>query len=396
MENDATTSKILYVSKNTIPAKSGGAPERTDKVTKELADKGHDVVIVCGKIRSDLPPVKKGDREIRHVPCLPDILLNKVSFSKYLCYSIFPLASFFYLIKYMYDEDVDVVVDSMAPVPSLAVLAAKIYRTPIVGFVHGFFDRSMYEHYHPITATIQLLVQNLLRIFEYDTLVCPTSYIQRELIEYGVDRDRIEIIPNGLDTSNYTPQLSEEQRNGLVTVGRLAKIKSQDTVIHAYAQVCERLETVPPLHVVGSGPMRDELEALVTRLELEKQVLIHGYLEEEAKVDLLCESDAFVYGSRWESFGIVLLEAMAAGLPIVATHQRAYEDFFEDGKNGYLVVDDDEALADGLVSLLSDDDVIEEMREQNITEAEKYSWSKIGDQMEQTLLQSSRKVTTDS
>jgi glycosyltransferase involved in cell wall biosynthesis len=134
-----------------------------------------------------------------------------------------------------------------------------------------------------------------------------------------------------------------------VAIGRLIEQKDHTTLLRAFARVhAERPDA--RLAILGSGPLEAELRALVRELELDDVVALPGRTDIR---DWLERADIFVHTSRWEGFGIVLLEAMLASLPIVATRISAVPEVVVDGETGLLVdAGDDDGLARALLDLL--------------------------------------------
>ena len=136
----------------------------------------------------------------------------------------------------------------------------------------------------------------------------------------------------------------------MLAVGRLIEQKDHATLLQAFARIhAEHPDAV--LAILGSGPLGGETHALVRRLGLDDAVVMPGRL---AIRDWLERASVFVHTSRWEGFGIVLLEAMLAGLPVVATRVSAVPEVVADGETGILVEPGDvAALSAGLSGLLA-------------------------------------------
>jgi glycosyltransferase involved in cell wall biosynthesis len=136
------------------------------------------------------------------------------------------------------------------------------------------------------------------------------------------------------------------------------------------------------LEVVGKGPNRSELESIVDERGLQDHVRFHGFVSEQRKIELLNQSDIFVYASTYESFGIVILEAMAASLAVVAISQPAYSDFFSQPRNGYLVSSpSSKAISEKVEYLLDNPDVVSNISENNRLDAKEYSWDSVSNEM---------------
>lgn len=170
-----------------------------------------------------------------------------------------------------------------------------------------------------------------------------------------VDRlpaDRIRVIRNGIDATAFTPTPPTSPGWQVVHIARLNAIKDQTTLLRAARLVLDHHPTFR-LELVGDGERRKELEHLTAELGLGNAVRFHG---SQADVrPFLAGADAFVLSSVSEGIALTLLEAMAAGLPVVATDVGGNREVVIPGETGFLVpARDPVALARALITLLSD------------------------------------------
>jgi len=178
--------------------------------------------------------------------------------------------------------------------------------------------------------------------------------------------DRIVLIHNGIDVERFTrrrkPAANEEQsrkRLCVGMVGHLAPIKGQEDFIRAAAIVCGLRDDVDFV-IAGedksrSGENRQSIEGLIKELGLAQRISLNGWVDDVAK--LLPTLDLFVSPSRSEPFGLSIVEAMAAGVPVVATMSEGAREIIEDGQTGRLVpIGDVAGLARAIGELLSDPD----------------------------------------
>jgi glycosyltransferase involved in cell wall biosynthesis len=174
-----------------------------------------------------------------------------------------------------------------------------------------------------------------------------------QLVREGVPPDRLHLIANGLDATRFVP--NPEPRSAIrriVTVANLRPEKGHDTLLAAAPRILERYPDAT-LTFVGDGPQRDHLETLTRALGLTGRVTFLGECRDV--VPALTASDLFVLPSRSEAFPNALIEAMAAGLPVVATAVGGIPEVVSDGGNGLLVPPDDTyALADAVLTLMDD------------------------------------------
>lgn len=117
-----------------------------------------------------------------------------------------------------------------------------------------------------------------------------------------------------------------------VSIGRLIPRKGYEVLLTAWRGISEA-----HLVIIGTGPLKEKLEGMIEKFNLADRVQLLGYLEEEKKQQVLRAADAFVSASEHEGFGIVFLEAMEAGLPIVATDRGGHRDFLIEGENAVFV-----------------------------------------------------------
>ncbi len=191
-----------------------------------------------------------------------------------------------------------------------------------------------------------------------DALIAISDAVRRFLESVGLPREKLVTIRYGLDAipsaaSELTPEAAGIPPDVplVLAIGRLTPQKDHPTLLRAFA----RARTEHPgamLAILGIGPLEAETRALVSELHLDDAVVLPGRLEVR---DWLERADIFVHTSRWEGFGIVLLEAMLAGLPIVATRVSAIPEVVADGATGLLVPSgDSDGVAGGLLDLLND------------------------------------------
>ena len=191
------------------------------------------------------------------------------------------------------------------------------------------------------------------------------------------------IVPNGVDTEHFSPDVSPieefcDGKQNILFLGRLEKRKGLNYLLKAYEQVKQE---VPDSRLIVVGPgtrLRKRYERWIKRHDLKDVVLI-GYAPYAELPRYYKSADVFCSpATSRESFGIVLLEAMAVGKPIVATNIDGYASVVSDGEDGVLVPPkDSKSLARALVSVLRDKALQQRMGEKGKLKAAEYSWERV-------------------
>jgi glycosyltransferase involved in cell wall biosynthesis len=194
---------------------------------------------------------------------------------------------------------------------------------------------------------------------------------------YGLPASRIRIVPEPIDLAPWDElrrsSPAPPERPTILSVARQYPRKDTATLLRALARVRERVPDVH-LRIVGGGPEIPALRTLAGELELGDSLTLHGALAEDRQVrEAYFAAHVFCLPSRQEGFGIVFLEAMAAGLPVVAARAGAVPEVVEEGETAILVPPGDpDPLADALVRLLQDPVAARRMGEAGLRRARRY------------------------
>jgi glycosyltransferase involved in cell wall biosynthesis len=188
----------------------------------------------------------------------------------------------------------------------------------------------------------------------------------------------IEVIPNGINSTNFYPGERELTPARLLFVGRLVYQKGGDILLDALAKVKDHDWE---LSIVGDGPRRPDWENQADKLGIKDRVHFRGWLD---KADLLKQyqkANIFVLPSRHEGMPNVVLEAMGCGLPVIATRIAGSEDLVLDGTTGYLInPDNPQELSEALLKLIDHREDIKRMGEAaRARVVESFSWDSVAD-----------------
>jgi glycosyltransferase involved in cell wall biosynthesis len=166
----------------------------------------------------------------------------------------------------------------------------------------------------------------------------------------------------------------------IISIGRLASEKNWETLIRAIAQVHAQHPDVR-LVLIGDGPEKQTLETMVAQLGIAERVTFTGQLPFEKVPDYLKAADLFSFASVTETQGLVTIEAMAAGLPVVAVDGSGTHDIVDHGKNGFLVENDPDALASATSEMLSSPQQMKQFSAAALKKAKTFDINRLGKQM---------------
>lgn len=199
----------------------------------------------------------------------------------------------------------------------------------------------------------------LKRILKNADALASTSHAMADEIKNllpGYEKE-IAITPFGVDTEMFKPYPRETSNSPLVVgiVKTLSPIYDIELLLRAFAIICQSMTSLPVLRIFGDGPSKSHLIQLAADLNISDHVEFRGRVSNENVPMELNQMDVFVNCSRQESFGVNVLEAMACGLPVVATDCVGPRELILDGKSGIIVKDrKPESLATEIIKLLKD------------------------------------------
>ncbi len=212
-----------------------------------------------------------------------------------------------------------------------------------------------------------------LRQGRFDRIVAVSRAVAEDLVAAGIRPARIAVIPNGVDPEAFRPAPRAEKREIrrllgleplegplLLMVGNLIPLKGHEYVLRAMPRIVAQHPEVRLL-VIGEGPLEESLRSLVKSLGIEHAVKRTSPLA-VLLPRVMDAADLLVHPSLTESFGLVVAEAQASGLPVVATRIGGPAEIVVDGETGYLVPEEDpEAIAEAVLRLVSNFEVLREM-----------------------------------
>ena len=252
---------------------------------------------------------------------------------------------------------------------------AKTMNIPLIASYHTHLPQYL-QHYG--LAALEGVLWELLKATHNQAQLnlCTSTAMVEELVNHGIER--VDLWQRGVDTDMFQPHLASQQMRSRLSQGRpestillyIGRVSAEKQI----DEIKPVLEAIPEacLAIVGDGPHRDTLQEHFAGTKTH----FVGYLEGLELASAYASADAFVFPSRTETLGLVLLEAMAAGCPVVAARSGGIPDIVTDGVNGYLFEPDDQYGAiTATKRLLAAKDEREQLRQNARTEAELWGWA---------------------
>jgi len=264
--------------------------------------------------------------------------------------------------------------------PSLCTSVLRFSRTANVGTFHAYDGRPGYGFGRPLTT---FLINVLFPRLDGKIAVSEPAkrYVNRNLPGH------YQVVPNGVDTERFSPDVEpiEEFCDGklnILFVGRLEKRKGAGYLLKAYERVKQEIPN-SRLIIVGAGILLKTQYKLLIEQKGLKDVVFTGFVPADELPRYYKTAHVFCSpATGWESFGIVLLEAMAVGTPIVASDIEGYANLMTDGVEGLLVPPRKaDRIAEALISLLNDEPLRRWMASNGIATAAKYDWGQVAKQV---------------
>ena len=246
----------------------------------------------------------------------------------------------------------------------LGVRLSYLLDIPCIETYHTFFEEYLY-HYIPLLP--KWMTRSLAKRFSrhqgnsLDGMVIPSRPMQHVLQDYGIETT-MEVIATGIEPGSFVPgdrsafreKFSIPQdRPMLLFVGRVAHEKNIDFLIRVVDQVRRQVEDV--LFVIaGEGPARPSLEQEVRKRAMGENVRFIGYLDRHTELNhCYSAADIFIFASRTETQGLVLLEAMAQGVPLVSTAELGTRDVLQDGAGVWIAQEELSDFSNNVVKMLA-------------------------------------------
>lgn len=266
----------------------------------------------------------------------------------------------------------------------LGVALAREFGIPCVESYHTYFEEYLF-HYVPFLPKnwLRFVARHFTRkqCNAVDAIIVPSTAMQQVLTNYGVHQP-LHIIPTGMELDRFTGGDGERfriqhgivpERPVMVFIGRVAFEKNIEFLLDVVQATRQRLPDIL-LVIAGEGPALASLRRRAVSMQLQDNVLFVGYLSREAALlDCYVAGDIFVFASRTETQGLVLLEAMALGVPVVSTAMMGTRDILNANQGALVAEENIEQFAHAVVRVLTNPLLRERLRREAVAYVQEWT-----------------------
>jgi len=249
-------------------------------------------------------------------------------------------------------------------------------KTPYIVSLRGADVPGYSERFSSLYVILRPLVR---LIWTHASFVVSNSQGLKNLATKTNQRQEIIVIPNGIDTNQFQPRLETSSRDNnfkILCVSRITERKGIKYLIKATRYLPEKAI----LEIIGEGNEKEKLDKLADDLKLEDRINFLGLDNHDDLPEIYSQADIFVLPSLNEGMSNTILEALASGLPIIATDTGGTKELLTDGKNGFIIkMKDSQDISEKIKRLIINKDLLVTMGRVSRKVAENFSWQKVAD-----------------
>ncbi len=399
--------RILYFTDTFLP-KIDGVAISIKNFSEHLSARGHEFRILCPRYgEGDFSRINDNIHIERfrcgYLPSYPDIKVVLPSPNK---------------IRRVFKEFKPDVVHIHTPglMGLYAVNASEKYGVPTIGTYHTLMaEQDMYVSFYRLLKIDKLFmkisrfkkrlkIKDLIKVEKFnklnirkkvilkicnnlydrcDQIISPSHLLKSQLLEYGIKKP-ITVVSNGMDLSRFKGSVRELPENPkLLHVGRISYEKNCDVIINSFKLINEQIPS-STLTIIGEGPALGSLKIQAEKLGLADKIHFLGFINHDILHEYYPKYDAFLTASTMETQGLVILEAIACGLPAIGVNSFAIPELVVDNKNGYIAEPFNvREIADKTILLLTGKEKFSEFSKASIEIASEHELGKCVDKMEE-------------
>ncbi|MBI4151161.1 glycosyltransferase family 4 protein, partial [Candidatus Woesearchaeota archaeon] len=235
-----------------------------------------------------------------------------------------------------------------------------------------------------LTGTFGAIWTNISRLLPYDRIIAVSNATKQRLIEQDMSKKSVDVIYNGIDTALVKGIAAQKQTEpSIICSARLIATKRIDVLIRAIAVLKKTLPNVK-LMVLGDGAERKNLQQLILKLKLQKNVQLARTMRFSEQLKIMKRHHVFCLPSDVEGFGMAVVAGMAAGLPVVCTDIPVLREVTDNQGALHFKAGDVHDLAEKLSLLLTDKAVYAQKQREALLRAKRFEWSTLAKEAEQS------------
>lgn len=254
--------------------------------------------------------------------------------------------------------------------PEISSFIAKIRGIPYVAHIHGTINS--YSSLEKILSLYRKLVLKKVLLNAHYVVVPTMDYKEKMVKQFNLPKEKIIVIPSALNLKigNYA-QKTIKNPIKLLFIGRLVEQKNPLLLIKIIKRLNE--EKIPAiLEIVGEGELKSQIITEIKNNNLQKSIKLTPYITGDKISNVYLNSDILLFPSHWETFGTVVIEAMASGLPVIANNIPGVKNIITDRFNGLLVNNTTKSYYYAILELLENKTLYNNLRKNGLKEAKKY------------------------
>ena len=279
-----------------------------------------------------------------------------------------------YYKKFLQTENFDLVVDDISKIP----LGTPNYiKKPLVGIIHHIHGTSLYKELPRFLASYIIRSEKRIpKVYGNTPIFAVSPSTKHELIEMGQPAEKIDILYNAIDHDLFGNVKVEKFDDPTISyIGRIKKYKNLEAVVDALPGLIEKIPALK-MRIGGMGDHVENLKKYVGEKGLEHKVKFLGYLTEEQKAEEMAKAWLFITMALKEGWGITVIEANAAGTPVVGSNVPGLRDSIKNNITGRLVdLDNPTQLHNVLVELLADQEKLNDISTEAKKWASNFTWN---------------------
>lgn len=261
---------------------------------------------------------------------------------------------------------------------------AQVLKIPSVATYHDVWIGNWIKNIGFISGLAGEIMERYILSKNWSKFIATSWMTQKKLIKNKIPRDKIEVLYNGVEINIYKKLFVEKYPEPTICyIGRLVKYKRVDDLIKSINILKDKVPQIK-CKIIGIGPEESNLKKLAIDLKIQDKIAFLGFIpEHERVINILKKSHILCLPSLVEGFGIVTIEALAAGVPYVNSDISVTREITQGGKGGLLFEQTNyKDLAKKVIQLLSDDGLYQEKKRESEFLVERYSWINIVSKLE--------------